>query len=68
MVFNIEKHLSSKHCSTCHGEGDGFKCPKCGYTKALHDPLHFSECREKSVMEVRCKKCKEAESNCTCLK
>ena len=67
MVYNRSKHLSSKHCSVCHGDGDGFKCPKCGYTTAQHDPLHFNNCKEKSMVQVKCKKCAEAESNCKCL-
>ena len=66
MAYNIEKHLSSKHCSKCHGEGEGFKCPKCGYTATQHNPLHFQECREKSMVQVKRKKCAEAESNCKC--
>ncbi len=67
MAYNITKHLSPKNCSTCHGEGDGFKCPKCGYTTAQYNPLHFQACDEKSMVQVRCKKCREAESNCKCL-
>lgn len=67
MPFNIAKHLSSKHCSKCHGEGDGFKCPKCKYATASYDPLHFNECNEKAMVQVKCKKCSEAESNCKCV-
>jgi predicted RNA-binding Zn-ribbon protein involved in translation (DUF1610 family) len=67
MAYDIQKHLSSKHCTTCHGEGDGFKCPKCGYTTVHYDPLHFNQCKEKSMVQVKCKKCGEAESNCKCV-
>ena len=63
MTYDIEKHLSSKHCSTCHGEGDGFKCPKCGYVTTKYDPLHFNKCDEKSMVQVKCKKCGEAENH-----
>ncbi len=67
MAYNLSKHLSSKHCAKCHGEGDGFKCPKCGYTTSFHDPLHFNKCEERSMVQVKCKKCGEAESNCKCI-
>ena len=67
MVYNPATHLSSKHCGVCHGDGDGFKCPKCGYTAVFFYPLHFNKCAEKSMMQVKCQKCGEAERNCKCV-
>lgn len=63
---NVLKHASSAHCTRCHGEGDGFKCPKCGKTSAFYDPDHFRNCAEKAKMRVKCKQCQQAEDNCTC--
>ncbi|MBI4992294.1 MAG: hypothetical protein HZB99_03680 [Candidatus Harrisonbacteria bacterium] len=57
---------SSKHCDLCGGEGEGFRCPKCGEAASVFDPAHWQKCKDGAMMQVRCKKCKEAESNCKC--
>lgn len=66
MHHDAMKHASPNHCSRCHGEGDGFKCPTCGVAVALYDPDHFRKCPEKAKMRVKCRKCGQAEDNCTC--
>jgi len=67
MHHDATKHASPNHCSRCHGESDGFKCPKCGKIAAAYDPDHFRQCPEKAKMRVTCKKCQQAEDNCTCV-
>ncbi|WKZ26282.1 MAG: hypothetical protein QY304_02720 [Candidatus Paceibacterota bacterium] len=57
---------SSKHCSTCGGEVDGFKCPECKITSAVFDPSHWRACINAGKMKLKCKKCGMVEINCTC--
>ncbi|MEK7169808.1 MAG: hypothetical protein AAB767_00800 [Patescibacteria group bacterium] len=64
---SVLHHVSSSHCSRCHGEGEGFKCPKCAATATHYDPDHFRNCGEKGKMRVKCKKCGQSEDNCTCV-
>ena len=66
MVHDMEKHISSKYCTRCHGEADGFKCAKCGKTAAVYDPLHWKNCGGGGRMRARCKACQESEETCTC--
>ena len=61
-----QEYYSSKHCDICLGDGDGFKCPKCGEVAAAFDASHRMKCPGEGMMQVKCKKCGEAESNCKC--
>ncbi len=65
-MSHTEVQISSKHCMRCGGEGDGFRCPRCGVSSAQFNPDHFRDCRERSMMQVRCKECGEAETKCRC--
>jgi len=64
--MNHQHIASSKHCSFCGGEVDGFKCPECGMTSSRHDPDHFRNCPSGGKLKLKCKKCGEAETNCAC--
>ncbi len=66
-MHDIATHISSSHCTRCHGEADGFKCPRCGKTSAHYDPDHFRTCPEKGKLRVKCKKCGQAEDTCACV-
>ena len=60
------EYYSLRHCDLCRGEGDGFKCPKCGAIEDRFSSSHKLKCTKGGVLQVRCKKCGEAESNCRC--
>lgn len=66
MIIDYKKLVSKEHCTLCHGEGDGFKCAKCGQTSDKHDPNHWRKCEKEGKMQVKCKKCGEAEQKCSC--
>ncbi len=66
MEQNTKNLISSKICSHCGGEADGFKCPKCGLVSAVFDPLHWRNCTGGGKLQAKCKKCGEAEDNCRC--
>lgn len=66
MHHDVVKHVSSEHCTRCHREGAGFKCPKCGQEGDHYDPDHFRSCPHGAKMRVKCKACGKAEDNCTC--
>jgi len=67
MQQNIIDVVSSKKCSKCGGEAEGWKCPKCGMESSQYDPLHWRTCPQGGKIKVKCKKCGQAEDNCTCV-
>lgn len=66
MHHDVVKHASSEHCTKCHGESAGFKCPACGQEADHYDPDHFRSCANGAKMRVKCKVCGKAEDNCAC--
>lgn len=66
MPQDIRNIISSKKCSKCGGEAQGWKCPQCGLETEHFDPLHWRECARGGKMKARCKACGQAEDNCTC--
>jgi len=56
--------ISSKICSKCGGEAEGWKCAQCGQTGDRFDPFH--QCGG-GKFQPKCKKCGQAEDNCTCV-
>jgi len=66
MSHDFVKHASPKHCTRCHGDADGFKCPQCGHRGAQYDPFHWQKCQGEGKMRVKCKTCQEAEDDCKC--
>ncbi|OGZ34900.1 MAG: hypothetical protein A2174_00315 [Candidatus Portnoybacteria bacterium RBG_13_41_18] len=65
MDRNIKNIISSKICSHCGGETDGWRCAVCGQEAAQYDPLH--KCGG-GKFQPKCKACGQAEDNCTCAK
>jgi hypothetical protein len=63
---DIKNVISSKHCSVCGGETEGFKCPECGTEKSNFDPMHWRNCAKGGKMQAKCKTCNESETNCQC--
>lgn len=63
------KHVniaSSKNCSACGREVDGFKCLECDHIAKQHDHDHFRNCPSGGKMKLKCKVCGMVENNCTC--
>lgn len=59
---------SSKICSSCGGEVDGFKCPKCGEETKQYDPNHWRKCHKEGRLKLKCKSCGKSEIDCRCQK
>jgi len=66
MPQNVQHLISSKICSHCGGEVDGWKCSKCGLAPDHFDSMHAKECAAGGKLQLKCKACGQAEDNCTC--
>ena len=63
----IAKHISSSTCSVCGGPAPDWKCPGCGMSATVFDPMHWRTCSSRRKMQAQCQKCSQAEERCTCV-
>jgi len=63
----IVAHISSSTCSVCGSPAPDWKCPGCGMSSKVYDPMHWRTCSSGRKMQAQCQKCSQAEEKCSCV-